>query len=126
MAEPTKKFKIGKAKNLIVLGVVGVVGYLAYKKYVAPELSEMKSEAKSAKPGVQPPDLNGPMIGRFQIGSTRSKICVSTRVPGLVYAPIASTNIVTGNSTFSSPVNAHFTRRLLCQGGRKWAELKPV
>lgn len=128
---PTAKkssFKIGSIKNWLILIGAGVGGYYVYTKYIQPELGNAISDAKnlaSKKPGVAEPDLNGPVVSKFMIASTKSKICVDRADKRFAYAPITSTNMMTGYQTFSAPVAGHFTRRLLCTGGRRWAEIKP-
>lgn len=124
-----KKLKLGKFKNIAVLGVVAVGGYLAYKRWVAPELKDIKNDVKNAaqnKPNVPAPDMNGPPVTKFMIASTKSNICISTPDKRFVYAPISSTNQMTGYKTFSSTANGHYTRRLLCVGAKKWAEIRPT
>ncbi len=129
MTSEKKKFKVSALKNWIILGAVGVGGYYLYQNYVKPELSDIKSDLKNAakpKPANAgpEPDLNGPAVGKFQIASTRSTICITTADPRFVYAPITSI-LPNGYKTFSAPVSGRFTRRLLCKGAQKWAELKP-
>lgn len=124
---PKKKLKLGGLKNWVILGVAGIAAVVVYKKFVAPDLKNIKSDLKSAankKAGVPGPDLNGPAVTKFMIASTRTNICIDTALPGFTYAPITSTNSYTGYRTFTSPVNGHFTRRELCKGNQRWAEIK--
>lgn len=124
-----KKFKLGGAKNWIIVGAAGIAGWYAYEKFVKPELSEINKDLKTAgksKPSVQGPDLNGPMVKKNEIASTRTNICINTPVKGFMYSPITSTNAVTGYRTFSATVAGHFTRRLLCRGSQRWAEIAPL
>ncbi len=126
--KPKKKFKISSLKNWLILGAAGVGGYFLYTKFVEPDLKELKADIKDTankKPGVPGPDLNGPAVNKFAIAGTHSKICIDTPDKRFVYAPISSTNAMTGNQIFSAPITGRFTRRLLCRGGKKWAELKP-
>ncbi len=127
--ESKKKFKISGLKNWLILGAATVGGYFVYTKFVSPELKEIKEDIKDAakkSSSVPGPDLNGPAVNKFAIAGTHSKICITTPDKRFVYAPISSTNALTGNQIFSAPVTGNFTRRLLCKGGRKWAELKPT
>lgn len=128
---PAKKFKLGGMKNWLIVGVAGVVGYYAYEKFVKPELADINKDIKTAgkkaaTKAVQGPDLNGPMVKKNEIASTRSKICIATPVKGFMYSPISSVNAVTGYRTFSATVAGHFTRRLLCRGSQSWAEIAPL
>ncbi len=127
--EKKKKFNFGSLKNWLILAAAGVGGYYLYQHFVKPELSAIKEDVKDAansKPGVADPDLNGPMIAKFQIGTTHSNICIDKPDKRFTYAPIASVNQLTGAKTFSAPVTGHFTRRLLCRGTQRWAEIKPL
>jgi len=122
---PSKK-SVG-VKNWIILGVAVAGGVVAYKYFNSPKADALKKELKSATSNVRrvpDPDLNGPAVTKFEIASTRSTICIAAPEKGFTYAPITSTNAVTGYNTFNSPTNGRFTRRLLCKGNQKWAEIK--
>lgn len=123
--EPSQKSSI---KNWIILGGFIAGGVVAYRYFNSPKADALKQEIKSATSArkVTDPDLNGPPVTKFEIASTRSRICISDPQRGFTYAPITSTNAVTGYNTFNSPVNGRFTRRLLCKGNQKWAEIKPA
>ena len=125
--EAAKK-NIGSLKNWIILGVAAAGGYAAYRYFNSPKADALKQEIKSvaSTKRVPDPDLNGPAVTKFEIASTRSQICISDAQKGFVYTPITSTNPMTGYNTFNSPTNGRFTRRLLCKGGQKWAEIKPT
>ncbi len=128
MPEKKKKFNLGSLKNWLILGAASYGGYYVYTKFVEPEIKEIKADVKTVankKPGVPEPDLNGPSVTKFSINGTRSKICIQSPDKRFAYAPISSTNPLDGNQVFSATVNGRFTRRILCKGGRKWAELKP-
>ncbi len=127
MPEEKKKFKLGRYKNWFILAGVGIGGYFLYEKFVKPDLSALKADAKNAaskRPGVPAPDLNGPAVTFGEIARTESKICISQRDPRMVYAPV--TSVIGGYATFSATSAGHFTRRLLCQGGKKWVEIHPA
>ncbi len=126
-APAKKKFNLGGMKNWLILGGVGIGGILAFKYFTKHE-AEIKADVKAASgPKIPGPDLNGPPVKKFDIASTRSKICITSKVKGMVYAPITSTNQTTGYATFSAPVSGNFTRRLLCSGGQRVAaEIKPT
>ncbi len=121
---PAVRRSSGGLKNWLILGVVGGGAYFIYKKFSA---SDVRKEIENATKGkrIPDPDLNGPLVTKFEIASTRSPICISSAVKGFVYSPVTSTNPVTGYSTFSATAAGHFTRRLLCSGGKKWVEIKP-
>ncbi len=121
----TKKIKASAIKNWLILGAVGVGGWYAYKKWVAPEIKEIKADVKSAAKGSASPaqpDLNGPVVTLGMIARTQTKNCVSKPDSRFTYAPI--TSFIGGYNTFSSTTNGHFTRRMLCIGNKRWAELK--
>lgn len=120
------KRKSSGLKNWLILGAVGAGGYFAYS-YFTKHKDEIKQDVSAATGRkVAGPDLNGPMVKKFDIASTKSTICISSPEKGFVYNPITSYNPVTKYNTFSATVNGHFTRRLLCKGGQKWAEIKPT
>lgn len=121
-----KKKSSGGLKNWLILGGVGVAGYLGYK-YVTKNAGSIESKVASATGKKIPgPDLNGPLVSKFEIASTKTTICISAPVAGFAYAPITSINPQTGYNTFSATVAGHFTRRLLCKGNQRWAEIKPT
>ncbi len=122
---PKKKVNIGGIKNWLILGVVGAGGYVAYKYFTKHEETIKKEVQAASGKKVAGPDLNGPMVTKYMIASTQSKTCISAPEKGFVYAPITSTNPLTGYNTFSATATGHYTRRLLCRGGQKWAEIKP-
>lgn len=112
-------------KNWLVLGGVGVGGFFIYRYFQSPAAAEIKNDIKAAGSKIPAPDLNGPVVTKFMIASTETKICISEPAAGMVYSPISSYNAKTGYNTFSATTNGHFTRRLLCKGNQKWAEIKP-
>lgn len=115
--------KRGGWKNWAILGVLGVGGYYAYQKFISPEIKTIESKPGKSTSG---PDLNGPSVTKFEIASTRSNICIDKPVKGFSYAKVTSTNAATGYKTFSANVAGHFTRRLLCRGSQKYAEIAPL
>lgn len=117
-ASPARKSSTG-LRNWLILGAAGVGGFWLYKNFNK-KLDKEISKAASGK-NAAAPDLNGPLVTKYQIASTRSPNCISAPEKGFVYAKITSTNPVTGYSTFSAPVAGHFTRRVLCAGGQKVA-----
>ncbi len=127
MSEPVKKKSRGGLKNWLILGAVGVGGYLLYKKFSGHNGDKLKKELTTAAGGqkIPDPDLNGPAVTKFMIASTRSPICISAPVKGFSYSPITNT-APNGYNTFSATATGHFTRRLLCVSGKKWAEIKPT
>jgi len=112
-------------KNWLILGAVGAGGFLVYRYLKSPAAEALKKEVKSAGKNIPGPDLAGPAVTKFMIASTKSSICIPDPVKGFVYSPITSTNPMTGYQTFSATSSGRFTRRLLCRGGKKWAEIKP-
>lgn len=115
----------GGLRNWLILGGVGFGAYYVYKKFSAKKVADEISKASGK--GVADPDLNGPLVTKYGIFSTKTPICITSQVRGFVYAKITSTNPVTGYSTFSAPVAGHFTRRCLCSGGQRIAaEIKPT
>lgn len=116
-------------KNILILGAVGVGGIAAYKYFNNTAAGKSaKSAIKSAASGKPPPpapDLAGPAVTKFEIASTETKICISAPVKGMVYAPISSYNQTTGYNTFTATSSGHFTRRLLCIGSKRYAEIYP-
>ncbi len=125
---PKKKFNAGGIKNWLILGGVAVGGYVVYRYINSAAAETIKTEIKGATGGKKyvGPDLNGPVVTKYEIASTQTKTCISAPEKGFVYAPITSTNPMTGYNTFSASASGHFTRRLLCQGNRKFAEIKPA
>ncbi len=125
-ASPKKKANISGIKNWLVLGAVGAGGYFAYRFFTQNQ-SAIKQELQAATgKKVQGPDLNGPFVTKFMIASTQSRTCINDPLKGFVYSPVSSTNPKTGYSTFSATATGRYTRRLLCRGGQKWAEIKPT
>lgn len=116
---------LGGLKNWLILGAFAAGGYYVYKYFQSPAVAELKSELASGSGGAGP-DLNGPFVSQFQIESTQTTNCISAPVPGFVYSPVTSYNPITKYNTFSATANGHFTRRLLCKGSQRWAEIKPV
>ncbi len=114
-------------KNWLILGGVAVGGYVAYKHIgkATVEAAVTQAAASGGKKTVGP-DLNGPMVTKFEIASTQTKNCIPTPVPGFVYSPVQSINPMTGYNTFNVTATGHFTRRLLCKGNQRWAEIKPA
>jgi len=119
--ELTKRRPSG-IKNWIVLGGIIAGGYFAYKYFQEHE-SELKNDMARSP---NDPDLNGPPVQKFGIYGTRSKICVAIPDKRFSYAPISSINAITGNAVFSATTTGNFTRRLLCRGAQRWAEIKPA
>ena len=125
---------IAGAKNWIILGVALAAGYVVYKKFIAPMAAEAaaakppaasKKAPKVAKPGTAPaPDLAGPKVKKGVLASSRSPICIGTKASGFSYAPVTSTD-ASGYNEFTSNSNGRFTRRFLCIGTQKYAEIKP-
>lgn len=127
MPEPHKRKS--SLKNFLILGAVGIGGFLTYKYFKSSAgkvIAKTVKSAASGKPQPAGPDINGPSVTKFEIASTETKTCISTPVKGMVYAPISSYNATTGYNTFSSTANGHFTRRLLCVGSKRWAEIYPT
>ncbi len=120
------KRSLGGLKNWLILGGVGLGGWYAYKYFTKHEAAIKTEVASATGKKIPGPDLNGPAVTKFMIASTKSTICIPEPVKGFVYSPITSTNPMTGYNTFSASTNGHFTRRLLCKGSQKWAEIKPT
>lgn len=112
-------------KNIVLLAAVGIGGYLLVKKISGIDFGiAQASSQRAGSPAAPPPDLNGPKVVRGLVASTHSQICIQQADPRLKYAPITAID-QQGYATFTAPVRGHFTRRLLCVGGRKWAEIAP-
>lgn len=129
-----KKFSISGMRNWLILGGALVGGYFAYTKFIAPMLVAEKLDrpaggapvpsASAPPPGAAPaPDLAGPAVKRGVLVSTRSTICIADKTPGMMYAKITKTD-ANGYQQFKPSVNGRFTRRLLCKGKNRWAEIK--
>ncbi len=123
--EQPKKTTLGGIKNWLVLGAVGFAGYYGYRYFTKHE-EELKKEIKAVGRNIPGPDLNGPPVAKFTIASTKTRICIPDPVKGFVYAPITSVNAMTGYNTFSATASGNFTRRLLCRGSQRWAEIRPT
>lgn len=122
---PVRRSSGGGLRNWLILGGVGLGSFYLYKKFNAKVQKEISSAASGKR--IPDPDLNGPIVTKYEIASTKTPICIASPVRGFVYAKITSTNQVTGYSTFSAPVAGHFTRRCLCSGGQRVAaEIKPA
>ena len=129
---PSQPFKISSLRNWIILAAAAGGGYFIYKKWIAPaeRLDKAATGAPAAKPKLsQPvapaPDLNGPKVRKGVLVSTRSTICIATKEPGMVYQNVIKTD-AQGYQSFKPTVNGVFTRRLLCIGKNRWAEIKPA
>lgn len=126
VAAPVKRSSGGGIKNWLILGGAGFGAYYLYKKFNSAKVQSAISQAASGHK-IAAPDLNGPLVTKFEIASTKTPNCISARAPGFVYSPVSSTNPLTGYSTFSATVTGHFTRRVLCSGGQRVAaEIKPT
>ncbi len=122
---PIVRKSAGGLRNWLILGGVGLGAYFVYQKFSASKVADEINKAAGKR--APDPDLNGPLVTKYQIASTRTPICITAPVKGFVYAKITSTNPITGYSTFSAPVAGHFTRRALCSGGQRVAaEIKPT
>ncbi len=125
VSSPKKSGAGGTIKSLAVLGLIGVGGYLIWKKIGGLDLGIVKEKGgKSTGPAVPAPDLKGPKVVKGEKAATLSQICVTQADPRFVYAPIEQID-QQGYQNFTAPVKGNFTRRLLCAGGRKWAEIAP-
>lgn len=124
VAAPRRR-SLGGLKNWLILGGFIAGGYYVFKYFQSPAVAELKSELAVGSGGAGP-DLNGPYVSQFQIESTQTTNCISAPVPGFIYAPITSYNPITKYNTFSATANGHFTRRLLCKGNQRWAEIHPA
>ncbi len=121
--------KLGGLKNWIILGVVGLGGWWLYKKFASGALdnvgADLTKAVKDSKDASAPaPDLKGPLVKKGQAASTRSPICITQQDPKMRYDQITQTT-ADGYQVFQASVRGHFTRRLLCTGGRKFAEIYP-
>lgn len=119
------KKRSGGIKNWLILGGVGVGGYLAYK-FITKNADKIAGQVSAASGKKTGPDLNGPMVNKYEIDSTKTTTCISAPEKGFTYAPITSYNPITGYNTFSATAAGHFTRRMLCIGAKRWAEIKPT
>ena len=135
MKKPTGSVmgKVAGAKNWLILGAAVVGSYFVYKKVISPMMSDSgggraEAPSKSVSPSetkTQAPDMNGPAVRKGVLASSRSPICITTKVAGMKYAAVSSTD-AQGYNSFTPPVNGKFTRRFLCVGTTKFAEIKPV
>lgn len=114
---------LGKYKNYILLGVAAIAGYFIYEHYFKSDGSS-SADASPSAPAIPPaPDLNGPLVFRNAPASSKSPVCVSKPVHGLMYALV--TYVDGQGNHFVPQHNGHFTRRFLCMGNQKWAEIRP-
>lgn len=132
------KVGFGTVKNLAVVGALALAGFFIYRKSqswfsTGDSASASGSDSsgqdkdqtkKSSGPSGPPPDLGGPAVRKGMLASTRSKICISEKAPRMLYAPIIKVD-QQGYAAFRAPANGHFTRRLLCTGSGKFAEVYP-
>lgn len=116
----------GSIKNFALLGAVALGGYFLFKKIGGIDFGGggSKKQPGQARAPVPAPDLNGPRVVKGLVAATHSQICVQQADPRFQYALINSID-ANGYQNFTAPVRGHFTRRLLCVGGRKWAEIAP-
>jgi len=126
-------------RNIIILAVVGIGGYFLYKKLSAatklePEAVRAPKATGPAKPIVTagpatnvipPPDRSGPAVKKGQLCATRSNVCVTKKEKDMRYFKIISVD-AKGYKNFKPTINGRFTRRLLCVGKNKWAEVLPA
>lgn len=112
-------------KNLAILGIIGVGGFYLWKKIGTLDIGgPAKGGGKPSAPAVPAPDLKGPKVVKGEKAATLSQICITQGDPKFVYAPIEQID-QNGYQSFTAPVRGNFTRRLLCAGGKKWAEISP-
>lgn len=125
---PARKGVGGTIKNLLILAVVGVGGYIAWKKIGGIDFGITGGgggRSQAAPPGVPQPDLKGPKVVPGMTYSTLSQQCITQPDPRFKYSPVTQTD-VQGYQSFQSVAKGNFTRRMLCAGGRKWAEIAPA
>lgn len=123
--------KLGSKKVLLI--AVGAAGlFLLWRRMkgssvdpsVPPPVAKNPVKAPQA-PKSPAPDLKGPAVRAGVEAATRSKICITAKMRGMIYAPITGLDSQ-GYQKFMPPVNGRYTRRLLCVGGQRWAEIKPA
>jgi hypothetical protein len=116
---------IGKYKNYIFIGGAIIAGYFLYEYYFkGGGSSDASSSAPSAQAVIPAPDLYGPLVFRNAPASSKSPVCATKPVPGLMYALV--TYVDAQGYHFVPQHNGHFTRRFLCTGNQKWAEIRPT
>lgn len=122
---PAKKSSGGGISKIIwpvvVLGGLGMAAYWAYERFAVPVLD---APAAPPRPSGPQPNLRGPRVTKGELASTKSSVCISQQDPRMRYAPVISFG-TSNYKNFQSPVNGHFTGRLLCQGGKSAAEIWP-
>lgn len=120
---------LGGLKNWLILGGFIAGGYYVFKYFQSPGAAVVKSEiatavSKAGAASTVAPDLNGPLVSKFMSTSAPSAACISTQLPGFIYAPVLSYSPITGYN-FTATANGRFTRRMLCKGNQRWAEIRP-
>lgn len=129
--------KVFSKNNLPYFAIGGVIigAYLFLKRRGPAGIERPGVSQPVLGPGgipLPPPGLPSAMIGppssvgKKELVRAKSYQLITHRTPGMKYALVSKKNKTTGEITFRSPVAGIFTRNVVQEGKKLWAEIQPM